>query len=88
MTTSEGQHTKIETGLKTAMQQSQMSKRRKGSNASQPIETREDLLLGSPVVSNHFCLAYISDTIKFIFFRDTFPFGPPMLFSSKFERRK
>ena len=64
-------------------------KRRKGSDASQPIETTEDLVLGSPVVSNHFRLAYISDTIKFIsFFRDTFPFGPPMLFSSKFERRK
>ena len=93
MTTSEDQHTKSEKGLKTAMQQSQMYKRSETSkrlqSALQPIETKEDLLLGSPVVSNHFCLAHISDTIKFIsFFRDTFPFGPPMLFSSKFERRK
>ena len=93
MTTSEDQHTKSEKGLKTAMQQSQMYRRSETSkrlqSALQPIETKEDLFLGSPVVSNHFCLAHISDTIKLIsFFRDTFPFGPPMLFSSKFERRK
>ena len=87
--TSEGQHTKTETGLKKPCSSLKCigdQKRRKGSNALQPIETKEDLLLGSPVVSNHFCLAHISDMIKFISsFRDTFPFGSPMLFSSKFE---
>ena len=34
-------------------------------DASQPIETKEDLLLGFLVVSNHFCLVYINGaTIK------------------------
>ena len=41
-------------------------------NASQPIERKEELIFGSPVVSNHFCLMYMTGAaIKFIsFFKD------------------
>ena len=62
-------------------------KDRKDFNVPQPIEIKEDLFLGSQVVSNHFCLAYLNGaTIKFIaFFRDALSFAPPVLFSTKFS---
>mgnify|MGYP000485966598 CR=1 FL=1 len=55
------------------MQQSEMyrdQKRRKDFSASQPIETKQDLLSVSAVVSNHFGATH--DKIISYFFREAF----------------
>lgn len=58
--------------------------------SSQPIETKEKLLLGSLFVGKHFCLAYINGvTIKVaLIFRDAFSYAQTVLFSSKFPSRE